>query len=61
MDKIVRFLKNKFMLKTDKDVAALLGINYNTFKNWGVRDSPNYALLIEFAQKNNINLNEFLG
>lgn len=61
MDHILLFLKNKYNLKTDKEVAQKIGVNYNTFKNWVVRDAPNYLVLLEFAEKNGIDLNTFLS
>jgi len=61
IDKILNFLKNEYELKTDKDVAIKLGVPYNTFKNWVLRDSPNYGVLLDFAEKNDIDLNSLLG
>jgi hypothetical protein len=61
MDKILSFLKNEYGLKTDKEVAEKLGVNYNTFKNWVVRDSPNYTALLNFAENNELDLNKLFG
>lgn len=60
MREILLYMKSKYKLKTDKEVAAKLGVNYNTFKNWVNRDAPSYPDLIQFAKNNDIDLNEFL-
>lgn len=55
---IIEFIKKKYNFSKDKEVAEKIGVNYNTLKNWVVRDSPNYHVVIDFAKKENIDLNQ---
>lgn len=58
VEQIIKFLKDKYNLSKDKEVAELLNVNYNTLKNWILRDSPNYQLLINFGKANSLDFNE---
>lgn len=54
---VINFLKNKYDLKNDKEVAEFLNINYGTFRNSVSSDKVPFSILIELAQKENIDLN----
>ncbi|MCK9454831.1 MAG: helix-turn-helix domain-containing protein [Bacilli bacterium] len=48
-------------IQNDKDLADLLEINYNTLRGWLQRNSLQFEPIIEYAKKNNIDLNYIFG
>ncbi|MDX1808926.1 MAG: helix-turn-helix domain-containing protein [Sulfurospirillaceae bacterium] len=58
---IFEYIKKKYNFSKDKEVADKIGVNYNTLKNWVVRDSPNYQVIIDFAKTEKIDLNELFN
>lgn len=58
---ILNVLKIKKGVRTDKELADILEIKYGALTNWLARDSVQYELIINFAIKNHIDLNEVFG
>jgi len=55
---ILNVLKIKKGVRTDTQLAEMLEIKYGALTNWLARNSVQYELIINFAIKNHIDLNE---
>jgi len=54
---VVKRIKEKLEIKTDKKLYELLGVKATTFSAWRTRNSLDYKLVLEFCQKNGLDLN----
>lgn len=58
---ILNTLKTKKGFVTDKELAEDMGVTYGALTNWISRDSLQYEPVIDYAMKNNIDLNELFS
>jgi SOS-response transcriptional repressor LexA len=56
IDNILERLKNAKKIKTDTDLAELLGVKPNTVSGWRARKSIPYELIISFCDKEGVDV-----
>lgn len=55
---VIRRLKEFLKIKTDLELATILGVKPNTISSWKKRNSLQFETIIELCKKSNIDLNE---
>lgn len=55
---VIKRLKELLKIKTDLELATILGVKPNTISSWKKRNSLQFETIIELCKENNIDLNE---
>jgi len=56
VEEVLNRLKNKFNLKSDKELAELLEITNKTLSGWKIRNSLDFRKILNLAKKENLSL-----
>lgn len=56
--KVLKTLKHKLKIKTDKELSGIFGVKPNTVSSWKTRNTIDYERLIAICRNHNLDLNE---
>ena len=61
IDEIIKFLLDKFNLRTESELAKLLGVEANTLSGWKKREKIPFENLLKLSNEKKISFDEILG
>ena len=61
VEEVLNRLKNKFNLKSDKELAELLEVTNKTLSGWKIRNSLDFKKILNLAKKENLSLDFIFG
>lgn len=61
IEEIIKYLIDKYNLKTESELAKLLGVEANTLSGWKKREKIPFDNLLKIVNEKNTSLDEILG
>jgi transcriptional regulator with XRE-family HTH domain len=61
IEEIIEFLMKKFSLKTESDLAKLLGVEANTLSGWKKREKIPFENLLNLVKDKKMSFDDILG